>query len=84
MLPHFANSKGWTAWLIVIVVQCLLFMSFIDIWYFEIFKYPRNPFIIIIKENGCYKICRKKHNQRSPNFTKIMRSDSVDEETFIQ
>ena len=87
ILAHFTDKSGWAAWLIIIILQILLFMSFVDICNFKIFKYPANPFVIIMKTNGCYRVCYRKHHtrKRTSTFVRILRSESInDTESFIQ
>lgn len=52
-------NMHWSVWLIMILIQFSLYISFIDIHYFAIFKYSRNAFIGIIRSNRCCKICNK-------------------------
>ena len=47
---------------------------------FEVFKYPRNPFITILKSNGCYKLCCNKRAGRDRPGYRQQFSKSIDEQ----
>ena len=68
-------NMQWQVWLIMILIQCLLYISFIDIYYFAIFKYSRNPFIaIIIRSNRCCKVCNR---NKKLNGKDVITKESV-------
>ncbi len=75
LLPKFE----WTVWILVVLVDIGFMTSFVDIYFFEIFKSSRNPFMNILKIGCCcfYKICCNENEKHKATYFEQFRTHSI-------
>ena len=84
LLQHFPAE----AWVLVIAIMVGSLSSFVDLLFFEIFRYSRNPFMNIFKVGCCccYKLCCvESTEEEKQTYLEQFRTDSLSQRSdFIQ